>query len=111
MERKHCSELDNERCRTTAANETCLLVIKKLQSARLLANYMEQAKGKLEVELAKRDQRLRLADHRQDGLQHSLLSQVSLLSCLSFGIASLPHTSTPVCFAYLLTCLPCCFPI
>lgn len=108
MERKHCSDLDTQRCRTTAANERCLSVIKELQFARVLAKYMEQAKGELEVELAKKDQLLRLAEHRQDGLQHTLLSQVSLLSCLSFGVASLPHSSTPACFAYLLIFLPCC---
>lgn len=55
MERKHCSDLDTQRCRTTAANERCLSVIKELQFARVLAKYMEQAKGELEVELAKKD--------------------------------------------------------
>jgi len=106
MERKHCSELDTQRCATTAAYEKCLLIVKELQSARLLAKYMEQAKAKLEVELSTKDQLLRLAEHKQDGLQHTLVSQVSLLSCLSFGIASpLAHLSG---FAYLLTFLPYC---
>ena len=77
-------------------------MIKELQFARVLAKYMEQAKGKLEVELAEKDQLLRLAEHRQDGLQHTLFSQVSLLSCQSSGVPSLPHSSTPACFAYCL---------
>ncbi len=110
MEQNNCSELDTQRCRTTAAYEKCLLVVKELQSARLLAKYMEEAKANLEAELSTKDQLLRLAEHKQDGLQHTLLSQVSLLSCLSFGVASLSHSSTPVCFAYLLTFLPCCSP-
>ena len=111
MEQKHCSELDTERCETTAAYEKCLLAVKELQSARLLAKYMEEAKTNLKAELSAKDQLLRLAEDKQAGLRHTLSSQVSLLSRLSFGVASLSHSSTPVCFAYLLTFLPCCSPV